>query len=618
MTLTPETRVVLTEALRPPVGYRVDIAVGTTYSLDLTALLAAPLAFAVADALEDENLDPIRLLDAVRRHADRTTVFCQAGGIHVPAYQRIMTLLEDGVVEVTAPGGGVFHPKIWAIRFVDTTGAFHHRVVVLSRNLTFDRSWDTALVLDESPTGTISAALAARFVRTLPSLAIRPLHKDRREQIVGLATTLESVSLAAPAPFTSGELIPIGLTGKRTWPFPDTGHRLLAISPFLTQGAVRDLAAIAPERTLVSRADSLDALGPAALDVWETHVLQPLVETDDSTLRPTDPTSADDGVREGLGRDGFLESGNGLHAKTFIIDLPGRESVTITGSANLTGAAWGTNVEFDAVLRGPTRSCGVTSTLDGPDEAPGMRQVLDLHVVSEQVDPDGEYETGRWLEEFHQALATSQPMLEVAVVDDDRVTATLTFAAGTSPALTDPAARPGPTRVRLLSLRDATHALDLTDTVRWTIAPQNVTPFVVVETTAGAVSRRCVLKAELRGAVGDRRSDAVMSVLTNQRDVLRYLVFLLGDPSYDSLLAELAGDGATGEAGWGAGSSSAEAEIALFEPLVRAAGRAPDALARVAGLVADLRKLPNAGELVPESFDELWDVVWQAHEELQR
>lgn len=33
MTLTPETRVMLTDALRPPAGYRVDVAVGTTYSL---------------------------------------------------------------------------------------------------------------------------------------------------------------------------------------------------------------------------------------------------------------------------------------------------------------------------------------------------------------------------------------------------------------------------------------------------------------------------------------------------------------------------------------------------------------------------------------------------------
>ena len=70
----------LTDALRPPAGYRVDVAVGTTYSLNLTALLLAPLSFALFDQGSADELgavDPIRLLEAVRRYADRTTVFCK-------------------------------------------------------------------------------------------------------------------------------------------------------------------------------------------------------------------------------------------------------------------------------------------------------------------------------------------------------------------------------------------------------------------------------------------------------------------------------------------------------------------------------------------------------------
>jgi len=616
VTLAPEVRVVLTEALRPPAGFRVEVAVGTTYSLDLTSLLAVPLAFAVADELESgEPQDPVRLLDAVRRHADHTTVFCQAGGIHVPAYRRIMTFIEDGVAEVAAPSeGGIFHPKIWVLRFRAPSGEQRHRVVVLSRNLTFDRSWDTALVLDESPDGTIAAAPAAEFVQALPRLSLRPLSEERTRQVGDLAATLAKVMLAAPAPFTSGELVPIGTSGGPTWPFPATARRLLAISPFLTRGAVRDLAAIAPERTLVSRADSLDALGPDTVEGWSTYVLEPLAETTepggDDTLESEasadDP--ADDGDHKALGRDGFLERSTGLHAKTFVIDEAGGQSVTITGSANLTGAAWRSNVEFDAVLRGPTRACGVAATLDGPAQAPGLLQVLAPYTVLADAEaPDDDYATGRRLELFHHALAASAPALEITVVGDDQVSATLTLAV--------PDDVPGPTRVRLLSLPGASQSRDLAETVQWTLAPENVTPFVVVETTSGTVTRRCVLNAELRGAVGDRRKDALLSALASRRDVLRYIVFLLGDPSYDALLTEMAGTDGNGTAGWG--SAAATPSIALFEPLVRAAGRDPEALARVAGLVADLRSLPNAEELVPEGFDAMWDAVWQAHEELQ-
>jgi hypothetical protein len=41
--LRPHDRRVLIEALRPPQGYTVDRALATTYSLDLVALLIAPL-----------------------------------------------------------------------------------------------------------------------------------------------------------------------------------------------------------------------------------------------------------------------------------------------------------------------------------------------------------------------------------------------------------------------------------------------------------------------------------------------------------------------------------------------------------------------------------------------
>ena len=150
------------------------------------------------------------------------------------------------------------------------------------------------------------------------------------------------------------------------------------------------------------------------------------------------------------------------------------------------------------------------------------------------------------------------------------------------------------------------------------MAPVNITPFIAVETTYGIgaakVTRRCVLKAMLSGAIDGRRQDAVFSVLRSKEDVLRYLVFLLGDPSYDALFAQLAGVDSERFAGSDRPGLTS-ADVALFEPLVRATGRDEDALARVASLVEDLRALPGGHELVPDGFEELWDVVWQVHQE---
>jgi hypothetical protein len=40
--LEPDGRTLLLDALRPPLGYQLDAAAGTTYSLDLVSLLTAP------------------------------------------------------------------------------------------------------------------------------------------------------------------------------------------------------------------------------------------------------------------------------------------------------------------------------------------------------------------------------------------------------------------------------------------------------------------------------------------------------------------------------------------------------------------------------------------------
>jgi len=145
----------------------------------------------------------------------------------------------------------------------------------------------------------------------------------------------------------------------------------------------------------------------------------------------------------------------------------------------------------------------------------------------------------------------------------------------------------------------------------------NVTPFIAVETTAGEgegrATGRCVVMATLSGDIASRRQDAIAQYLTSKEAVLRYLVFLLGDPAYDALFAQLAGANAEGAPGDFRGPFAARP--ALFEPLVRATGRDEEALLRVASLVQEIRSLPNGQELVPDGFDELWDVIWHVHNE---
>ncbi len=120
--LDPYKRTLLLDHLQPPDGYDLDYAIGTTFSLDLVALMLVPTAFATFD-VETSDLDKtdlVWLLAALKNYGDRFSIFCQGGGIHLPPSDNtLITYLENNVFEVFSPHqNGVFHPKVWILRFV--------------------------------------------------------------------------------------------------------------------------------------------------------------------------------------------------------------------------------------------------------------------------------------------------------------------------------------------------------------------------------------------------------------------------------------------------------------------------------------------------------------------
>ena len=85
------------EQLIPPDGYELVQAIGTTYSLDLEALMVLPVALFYAQTL-DGNPEELRydMLDAITRAADKITVYCQKGQIKVPQkYHHLMAYWEN-------------------------------------------------------------------------------------------------------------------------------------------------------------------------------------------------------------------------------------------------------------------------------------------------------------------------------------------------------------------------------------------------------------------------------------------------------------------------------------------------------------------------------------------
>ena len=611
--LNPDTTVLLTEALQPPPGFEVDTAVATTYSLDLTAMLIAPMTFAfsnVDDARHIGSGDPVQMLDAVKRHIGHTTVFCQAAAIHIPAtHSRIHAFLEDSIFQVEPPAeDGLFHPKVWALRYVRRAdGSLRHRVVVASRNLTLDSSWDTALILDEDSHGTIDAAPAADFIAQLPALCTDPLPESRAGAIDDLCATLRTVRLGAPDPFTGGELLPLGLAANGSWPFAEPSDRILAISPFLTARTLGRLRSKTSEAILLSRAESLDQVGGRATSGWELQVLSSgvdLLESSEEDIAVVDEFASmpsddpDQKPRREL---------TGLHAKTVVTDHPGGGSTVVTGSANITAAAWQRNIEFDAVLTGPTTTCGVEAVLGRESNDPGLQKIMESYSpAAENPTEDPTIATSYLLESFHRKLARSdpRPRLDIIPHDDASVSARLT--------LSLPDELPGKTKIWLSTVPGQRRLL--AETMTWDVAIENITPFIAIETTAGAgaarLTRRCLVMVPIIGDPLDRRQRALAEMLNSSERVLRYLAFLLGiDDNRWSLDVDHSDEGRVGVGGSTALFDASSPLIVLFEPLVRAVGSDIDRLASVAEQIAEIRALPDAETLIPSEFLKMWDVV---------
>src|SRR5690625_2558956 len=178
---------------------------------------------------------------------------------------------------------------------------------------------------------------------------------------------------------------------------------------------------------------------------------------------------------------------------------------------------------------------------------------------------------------------------------------------------TQPEATPGDTQIWLMTVDAQKRPLAASQS--WEIDPVNITPYLAVETTAGEgsarVTRRCVLMMSIDGDPLDRRRAALAAILSSSRSALRYLALLLGmDPlrvGEETALA--ATSSVTVPLDGSDGPQERLPPLVLFEPLLKAAARGPQQLAGVARQVQELRDMPQADDVIPPEFLQMWDVV---------
>lgn len=627
--LNPNQRTLLLDSLRPPPGFRLDAAVGTTYSLDLTALLTAPLAFALFESeADDAEPDPLALLEAVRRHGAAMDVFCQAGRIQVPRqYQRVLTYLEDSIHEAVAPGGAM-HAKAWVLRFTDPEDTRRYRLLCPSRNLTFDRSWDVLVSLDGTPAEEPDDQQQARnapvasFLRALPGLARQPLTPQAQARIDGLADEVGDVTWEAPEGFHEVAFWTPGIPGLPWWPF-DTHDRALVISPFLSAATVGGLARNGGEHVLISRPESLDELGAPVVggytetlvladDAADTEAATPAAETVAEAEEPN-PSAAAPANQEPQTNDEPAPVLTGLHAKTYFLEKDRRVRV-LAGSANATTAAFAGNVEFLVELGAWRRHGGIDELLATQTGVTSFRDLLASYTpVAEPAEESAD-------QRLEQALDAAR-----AAVAGGRVRARYT-ATGDQWDLTldgDLAEDPGAVTLRCWPItlhgRDAVEAAVADGAWHAEIAgvtSEAVTPFIAcevqatVEGKAGEVT--FAVRAELEGGPQDRLDTVLTGLLRNHDDLLRLLALLLADGDAD---AASVADLVTAEPRRGAAGMLGLDGGPLFEALLRTLASDPERLDHIATLLEDLRRTEHGAALVPENLDAIWVPMWQVREQ---
>ncbi|MFI2294469.1 hypothetical protein [Isoptericola sp. NPDC019571] len=580
----------LLDGLKPPPGMEIDAAVGTTFTLDLTALLAIPVAATLASD-EQDGPDSADLLEVVRRHADRTVLFCQAGAISVPPkYRAALTFVEQSVVEARKPTGGIFHPKVWVVRFA-SAGSYRHRVLVMSRNLTFDRSWDVVVRLDEEPDAeqAMDNGGIVEFVRALPSFAARDLTEVQSNLVADLGDTLATATLAVPAPFESGSFAPF-LSGRDGQPFRHSCDHALAISPFLSEDATHSFVDTATSRALViSRPAALDASADGVRSAQRVLRLKDAVLDAERTIDDTfDTTGLDDS-----GCGAMLQL-RGLHAKTYVQDHGDQASCWI-GSANLTAGAFSTNVEMLVRLTGPVGDVGVDSLLSPSPQKNNLSWFVEDHPLP-VTGKDSDAEEGVSELEGHAFDVASGEIMLTLTPAGEHWDAVLGITPWQLPAGMS-------VRARLLSLRKEQGVEVVQGTASWPAIPMSsITPFVVLEARGGGHVRHVLVRAQLAGDPEDRRRSVIANAIASRDDFLRYLAALLGaEQGFGS--AGLGEEFFTG--GWIGGGSSR-----VLENLLVTASRNPGRLASLDQTLKQLRNRADVAEIVPEDFHQLWEAVY--------
>ena len=587
--------------LMPPDGYRLDKAIGTTYSLDLEALTAVAICLGLSEETDSKLMqNPISMLNALQKVSDKIILFCEAGQIKAPLKPTALSiLLEKMVVEVALPKDRqlgrypAFHPKTWVLSYVNKDGDKKYRFVVMSRNLTFDRSWDVSFSMD-------SSRMVRQKKKTKPIINFldflsgsvsnnvkdagkkRTLIRNMQVELADVSFSLDSKEFGE-----NFEILPLGI-GKNAYQMSEdvlfstdrnsadsTFHELVVMSPFLSESVIADFNIAErglsdSKRTLITRRSELSKLKEMDTDNFTIYVLK------DEIVDGEDAIS--DVMTDKMKQD--------IHAKIYIrrkyadVDL-------YLGSMNASYSAINKNVEMMLWLGTKNKYlngekflkdifCGPADDVKNPFEK--------VTVMDAVQDIDGDNKNA--LEQKIKELCRAKRKATITEDNYGKYKVTVEFPGVTSD------------KTIMVSPFHSKQEHTLCEKIEFTeLEILQLSEFYELTAKEGEDEIHRIIMIPTIGFPEDRESAVVNSIVKDRASFVEYIAFVLGDDYLASMLEKKQ----IGESG--IFQHSNDAMPVLYEKMLKTSVEEPERF-RDIGYVL---KMVTDKEIIPDEFRELYD-----------
>ena len=588
------------QVLAPPVNYKLDFAIGTTYSLDLDALVGACIALGLAEETDSDLMkNPVCLLEALRATGDKVALFCEGGQIHLPGnVTSLYILLEKMVFPVTtSKRKGVakypsFHPKFWIIRYVDKKNNYLYRVVVLSRNLTFDRSWDVTFCMDGKKTSaeTVKNNPVGDFISYLiKQLPETEYAAEKQKKMKSVIRELKNVEFSLDSKeFTDFDFIPFGIGnqyGSDQKPLytllEDSFHEAFIMSPFLSSGVIKNFNERSKwmehaDYVLITRASELGKLKPSDCSNFEIYTMKDAVVDGEGLIsEETSDIQKQD-----------------IHAKIYML-RKGSDSSLYLGSLNASHNALHGNVEFMIKLHSKNRYLNLSKmreSLFGTDEKENPFQLAQFN--NKQID---EVEEKANLLDGVIKDINRKTLGAVIKENGERFDVSVSF----EPISSEYEISVSP----LLSKKTVAMA----ETVVFTdLELTQLSEFYKISVSDGSQTVSRVIMIPTENMPDDREKAVVSSVVNDKKCFYRYIAFLLGDNLVVSALESMD----MNESGSSA-SQNHNKPIqlpALYEKMLHTAATNPERFKEIEYLIKSI----SSDGVIPEGFEQLYNTFKKA------